>query len=255
MTLSPGTERPLAVAASPRVVAWLAAAPDGPVTVLHACAEAVHLDVAGRCISILAAGAAALPTGLQTHLRVVSSGSGASPYVGRGTLRWDGRVLVTGRLVDVRAPRIGAGVPQASPAAAKGTPRSRVAGLVPLPDQVTPDSVPSFVGAGAGLTPLGDDVVVGWLALHRAAGVATPDVDDAVRRSLGRTTTLSATLLDCALEGEVAEPLRDHLAALGTPREASARARLEAWGASSGLGIAHGVDLARAALADAEAAA
>ncbi len=120
---------------------------------------------------------------------------------------------------------------------------------------MTPDSVPSFVGAGAGLTPLGDDVVVGWLALHRAAGLATPEVDDAVRRSLERTTTLSATLLDCALEGEVAEPLRDHLTALGTPRETSARARLEAWGASSGLGIAHGVDLARAALADAEAAA
>lgn len=244
------------MAAPPRVVAWLASAPDGPVGVLHACAEVVHLDVAGRCVSILAAGVAGLPNGLQTDLRVVSSGSLASPYVGRGTLRWDGRVLVTGRLVDVRAPRIGAGVPQASPAAVKGTPRSRVAGLVAaLPHRVTPETVDRFVGHGDGLTPLGDDVLVGWLALHRAAGVETPDVDDVVRRSLARTTTLSATLLDCALEGEVTEPLRDHLAALGTPREPAARARLEAWGASSGLGTAHGVDLARAVLADAEVAA
>jgi hypothetical protein len=130
-----------------------------------------------------------------------------------------------------------------------------VAGLVAFPGPVTPATVPSFVGRGDGLTPLGDDVLVGWLALQRAAGVATPDVDDAVRRSLGRTTTLSATLLDCALEGEVAEPLRDHLADLGSDREPTTRVRLEAWGASSGRGLAHGVDLARKVLAGREVAA
>jgi hypothetical protein len=255
VTTSPGTERPLAVAAPPRVAAWIEQAPDGPVAVLHACAQVVHLDVAGRCVSILAAGVPGLPTGLQTHLFGVSSDALPSPYVGGGTLRWGGRVLVTGRLVDVRAPRIDPGVPQASPAAVQGTPRSRVAGLVACPDRVTPATVPSFVGHGEGLTPLGDDVLVGWLALHRAAGVATPAVDDAVRRSLGRTTTLSASLLDCALEGEIADPLRDHLAALGGDREPATRARLEAWGASSGLGLAHGVDLARADLARREDAA
>jgi hypothetical protein len=255
VTTSPGTEHPLAVAAPPRVAAWLAQAPDGPVAVLHACADVVHLDVAGRCVSILAAGVPGLPTGLQTNLFVVSSETLRSPYVGRGTLRWDGRVLVTGRLVDVRAPRIDPGVPQASPAAVQGTPRSRVAGLVAFPDRVTPATVPFFVGRGEGLTPLGDDVRVGWLALHRAVGVSTPDVDDAVRRSLGGTTTLSATLLDCALAGEVADPLCDHLAALGGDRQATTRARLETWGASSGLGLAHGVDLACAALAGREEAA
>ena len=253
MTTSPATERTLAVAAPPRVVAWLAAAPDGPVSVLHACTDVVHLDVGGRCVSVLAAGVPGLPNGLRTNLLSVSSGTSRSPYVGSGTLRWDGRVLVTGRHVDVRAPRVDPWVPQASPAAVQGTPRSRVAGLV-LPSEVSERTVPCLVGRGGGLTPLGDDVLVGWLALHRAAGVATPAVDGAVRRALGRTTTLSATLLACALVGEVADPVRDHLGALGSDREHATRARLEAWGASSGQGVAHGVDLARRALRDREAA-
>jgi hypothetical protein len=247
VTSPPATERPLAVAAPPRIVAWLAAAPDGPASVLHACADVVHLDVSGRCVSVLAAGVPGLPNGLRTNLPSVSSGTSRSPYVGGGTLRWDGRVLVTGRLVDVRAPRVDRWVPQASPAAVQGTPRSRVAGLV-LPSEVSERTVPALVGRGEGLTPLGDDVLVGWLALHRAAGVATHEVDDAVRRALHRTTTLSATLLECALVGEVADPLRDHLRALGTDDEAASRARLEAWGGSSGQGVVHGLDLARTAL-------
>jgi hypothetical protein len=242
------------VAAPPRVAAWLAAAPDGPAKVLHACPEVVHLDVAGRCVSIAAAGAPGLPTALRTNLTSVSSGTTTSAYVGRGTLCWGRRALALGRLVDVRAPRLDVRVLKASPAAVQGTPRSRVAGLVPLPPAVTAETVPLLVGRGEGLTPLGDDVVVGWLALHRAVGLETPAVDDACRRSLARTTTLSATLLDCALAGEVADPLRRHLTALGTEHEPATRASLAAFGASSGLGLLHGVDLARRDLATSVAA-
>jgi len=254
VTPSGALEEPLPVAAPPRVAAWLRAAPDGRATVLHACADVVHLDVAGRCVSVSASHVPGLPTTLRTNLAAVSSDGGRSPYVGGGTLHWGGRVLVIGRLVDVRAPRFGEGVPKASPAAVKGTPRSRAAGLVPLPQEVTADTVPLLVGAGAGLTPLGDDVLVGWLAAHRAAGVPTPAVDTALRRCLDRTTLLSATLLACALAGEVADPLRHHLAALGTHREPATRAALAGWGASSGCGLAHGVDLALADLAAREAA-
>jgi hypothetical protein len=129
-----------------------------------------------------------------------------------------------------------------------GTPRSRAAGLVTFAPRVDPDTVVSLVGRGQGLTPLGDDVLCGWLAAHRAAGVPTDDVDDVVRRLLPRTTTLSAALLECALAGEVAGPVADLLRCLGTPREDAARASLEAFGASSGLGLAHGIDLALADL-------
>lgn len=127
-------------------------------------------------------------------------------------------------------------------------PRSRSAGLVGLPPVLNAGTVPGFIGHGEGLTPLGDDVVCGWLATHRAVGVETAAVDDAVRRLLGRTTSLSATLLDCALVGEVADPVAAHLRALGTPGEALTRERLHRLGHTSGRGLAHGIDLARAAL-------
>ena len=124
-----------------------------------------------------------------------------------------------------------------------GTPRSRGAGLVALAPSVDAVSVGALVGRGDGLTPLGDDIICGWLAAHRAVGVATPDVDDAVRRLLPRTTTLSATLLECALAGEVADPVAAYLRSLGTPAQDAARSTLEGFGHSSGLGLAHGLDV------------
>jgi hypothetical protein len=105
-------------------------------------------------------------------------------------------------------------------------------------------TVDDLVGRGDGLTPLGDDVLSGWLVTHRAAGVATPAVDDAVRRALPRTTTLSATLLACALAGECPDLVAGYLRALGTPSRRAARDALAALGHSSGAGLAHGVDLA-----------
>ena len=262
------------VAAPPRVAAWVAAAPDGPAEVLHACRDTVHLDLGGRAVGVAAATAPGLPHTLRTDLAEVfsagSSGEVPTAYVDSGILRLGGRALVTGRLVDVRAPRIDpAGVPQTSPVAALGTPRSRGAGLVAslpsrlsaslpaslpaslaeMPDRIDAASVARLVGRGDGLTPLGDDVLSGWLVTHRAAGVATPAVDDAVRRALPRTTTLSATLLECALLGECPDLVGGYLRALGTPSGGAARAALAALGHSSGAGLAHGVDLALAALA------
>jgi hypothetical protein len=147
-----------------------------------------------------------------------------------------------------------------------GTPRSRGAGLVPVPDTLEPDAlsavpheidasaVAGLVGRGDGLTPLGDDVLSGWLVAHRAAGVPTPAVDDAVRRALPRTTTLSATLLECALAGECPDLVAAYLRALGTRHEEASRAALAALGHSSGSGLAHGVDLALTVLARRRAA-
>jgi hypothetical protein len=109
-------------------------------------------------------------------------------------------------------------------------------------------SVRALIGSGDGLTPLGDDVVCGWLAAHRAAGVPTPEVDEAVGRLLPRTTTFSAALLECALAGEVVDPVAAYLSSLGTPGAGAARAALESFGESSGSGLAHGIDLALAEL-------
>jgi hypothetical protein len=214
----------------------------------------VHLDLPGGAVGVSAAGAPGLPHALRTNLPTLSSSKGPTAYVDSGTLHVDGRALVTGRLVDVRAPRIDAAwVPKASPVVAQGTPRPRGAGLVALPglagDEIDESAVAGLVGRGDGLTPLGDDVLCGWLAAHRAAGADTSVVDDALRVALPRTTTLSATLLECALLGEVADLAADYLRSLGTPAESAARAALTRLGHSSGEGLAHGIDLALSTLA------
>jgi hypothetical protein len=131
-----------------------------------------------------------------------------------------------------------------SPAGAEGIPRPRAAGLVPLPALLDEHTLGDFIGRGDGLTPLGDDVVCGWLALYRATGVASAAVDHAVRRLLGRTTALSVALLESALLGDVADPVADYLRALGGPDAPAARDRLTSVGHSSGSGLAHGIDLA-----------
>jgi hypothetical protein len=246
---------PVPAAVPSRVAERLLAAPDGPLGVLHLCDDAVHLDLGGYAVAVISAAAGALPHAIRTGSSGMTTESALKPYLEAGILYLGGRALVTARLVDVRAPRLdAAGVLKASPASAQGTPRSRDAGLVALPARIAPESVPDLVGLGDGLTPLGDDVVCGWLALHRALGVATPAVDDAVRRALPRTSTLSATLLECALAGEVADLVGAYLRALGGSGERAARTALEALGHSSGRGLAHGIDLARADLASEVAA-
>ena len=82
-----------------------------------------------------------------------------------------------------------------------------------------------LVGRGDGLTPLGDDVLCGWLAA-RARRVARP-----TRRRRGpcaaprRTTLLSATLLDCALHGEVLPEFAAYVAVARHPGRARRRRR------------------------------
>jgi hypothetical protein len=140
-----------------------------------------------------------------------------------GVLHVDGEALAPGRFVDVTVPRLGA---------------------TPVPSGAStpldPDAVAGMVGSGDGLTPYHDDVLCGWLAMHRAARVATPEVDAAVRSALARTTLLSATLLDCALRGEVLEEYAAWVAALATPAEPARAEALTAVGHTSGAGLLHG---------------
>jgi hypothetical protein len=128
--------------------------------------------------------------------------------------------LVVGRLVDVavRALRRGSTGP------------------------VEPPDARQLLGRGDGLTPYGDDVLCGWLAVTRAAGVPTPEVDEEVRALAHTTTLLSATLLDCAMHGEVIAEFAAWLAGTG-PVEA-----VERIGHSSGRGLVEGARLALAEL-------
>jgi hypothetical protein len=103
------------------------------------------------------------------------------------------------------------------------------------------------VGRGDGLTPLGDDVLCGWLAARRATGSAVPEVTERVLGSRTATTTLSAELLDCAVRGEVLPEYGAWLAAAVSGREsAGPRAALVAVGHTSGAGLLLGAVLALA---------
>jgi hypothetical protein len=109
-----------------------------------------------------------------------------------------------------------------------------------------------LIGLGPGLTPSGDDVLVGIEAAlhalaHPSAGflaLAMADVDE-------RTTDVAATLLRHAAAGEFAERLHTLLAALLGRDDKTIPAAIDravAWGATSGtdclLGVLIGLDVA-----------
>jgi hypothetical protein len=99
-----------------------------------------------------------------------------------------------------------------------------------------------LIGLGPGLTPEGDDLLAGGLAvaavLHGPlAGVLPPDLRE-------RTTKLSATLLELAARGAVMEPVHGLL----RPGWRGAMRRLQQVGHSTGRAYAAGAGAALSAL-------
>jgi len=228
-----------------RVVAHLHAAPDGPVRVLHHTAAALYVDVAGRCVGVVAPGAAQVPCALRisgVSATTVLAVRAANPYVERGTLYLTDDPLEVGRFVDVRVPRIDLGrLPRRAAGPAEvWPPLPSIDGLAAykaLPERLDDATIRALVGHGGGLTPLGDDVLCGWLAVLHATDRLDDEVVALVRAALDRTTLLSATLLDCALHGEVLPEFAAYVRALGTPAETGAVRDLTAIGHSSGAGL------------------
>jgi hypothetical protein len=247
------------VAASSRVRDRLRAAPDGPVRVLHQGDLAVYVEVAGWCVGVLAPGAARVPCGLRTTGVAMrdglADGSGAA-YVSGGTLHLGSCALPISRIVGTYVPRVRREVvlKKATPVTVEATPPATVAGFAVSHlshGRIDAATAADLLGRGEGLTPLGDDVLAGWLALHRAVGVVTPEVDEVVRTAPARTTLLSATLLDCASQGEVLPEYAAWLRALGTDDEPGRVRALHAVGATSGAGLHLGGTLALDALREA----
>jgi hypothetical protein len=223
---------------------------------VHRGRQAVYVDVAGHCVGVVARDAALVPCALRTVQESFAPRPPEQAYLRTGVLHLDGQPLVVGRVVDVHVAPLDPGTTQpASSAMDVVIPPAAVVELVTQVGLTGPEPdlfvrlLPSLVGRGDGLTPLGDDLVCGWMATHRAAGVATPDADRAVRDLVPRTTALSAALLDCALHGEVLPQLAAYLASRGTVAEPSAATALLAVGHTSGAGLLHGARLALAGLA------
>ena len=116
-----------------------------------------------------------------------------------------------------------------------------------------PGPVIDLLGAGRGLTPSGDDCIVGLLvALHAlgARDVAATVACVVARHAPHRTSRLSAAHLDAACAGEAIEPLHGAIAAIaaGTSPEPALDA-LERFGHGSGFDALAGVLLAADAIA------
>jgi hypothetical protein len=232
----------VSVAAPVRVRERLSAAQDGPRAVLHAGATAIYVDLDGWCLGLVSADATRVPCALWSTLPDLTELGPPAVRVEAGTLHVGAATIRIARLADVSVPAPGRhGDHGFAPARAT----TSAAGLaLPADGRLTTVHLDQLLGRGPGLTPLGDDVLAGWFAARAAAGHPDHALAAAVRRRLGVTTLLSATLLDCAVRGEALPQLAAWLADPGpTTTEA-----LLAVGATSGAGLLAGAGLALASL-------
>jgi hypothetical protein len=98
-----------------------------------------------------------------------------------------------------------------------------------------------MIGRGAGLTPSGDDVVVGMLLainrLENGLSVGPAFAQDCMMLADRLTTSLSAGLIRCAADGQADERLVTALDGMitGSLDEAQCAAHFLAYGGSSGI--------------------
>jgi hypothetical protein len=116
----------------------------------------------------------------------------------------------------------------------------------------------ALVGLGEGLTPAGDDCLVGALAVLRRFGrerihrlaAARDAIVEAAKRG---TTAVSCAFLVHALDGEFSEVVADFLRAESLVDAKAAASRLRAMGGTSGVDTLNGMRLAFEALGAVEA--
>lgn len=239
--------------ASPRVLSLLGVPRRG--SVVHAGRDAVYVRLPGEgadvCLGVLSSRAVRVPCAIRTLLPTLpDTAYGAEAVVADGVLTLPGlEVRVTEQLTHA--------VPTLD-GTTHGEAGQRLAALLPaavddvaalLPERAlrllaagAPESVTALLGLGPGLTPLGDDVLAGWLAT--AVAVGHPALDGVRRATLrdapARTTLLSATLLEHAGRGEAVPEFVDLLVALRDGNATAARlavTRMLTLGATSGAGL------------------
>ena len=245
------------VAGEPRRARVLAAFP----TALY-----LHLGRHDLVLPVLTGDALLLPTGLRLALASAEVEWGVQ--AGHDVLVGDGRVRLPGRDVVSVRPWRPARVTRASSARS-----ASIAGAAHVLGQADSSAVlrelaadltaagldgrqvgrrvGALVGAGAGLTPSGDDALCGVLLALRAVGGRVPSGDDAagavaasVRRASAATTSLSASLLSAASEGyAVPEVVRlvDEVARGDTSAVTEALAPVLGIGHSSGADLVAGL--------------
>lgn len=220
---------------------------EGPLLVVH---DATHghtptsLIVPGARAARWGAAAGDAVAGRSGYLRV-----GRMLLDARGARAWRPRAA---RVGSAASPRLLAALvhEQAAGSQRLGADCRRLAAALAAADRVQAAScTAALVGSGQGLTPSGDDALVGMLAALYRAGGGAPALRcrqllaSCIRLLLGRTTTISAHYLRLALDGHFGEHLTDlidHLVPGAVP-DPDLVARLRAIGATSGADALVGV--------------
>lgn len=107
-----------------------------------------------------------------------------------------------------------------------------------------------FAGRGRGLTPSGDDLLLGWIyTLGRWKGNPTFDlsqIQHTLRRALeNRTTAISQNLIEAAMQGEIDQRLWHAFEMIigAQPLDHSKIQNVLEWGSSSGIEVCAGMGL------------
>jgi hypothetical protein len=224
----------LVTAVSGAATAWIherLALPSRAVRVVHCGPDAVYVDDGGVCLGVLSRRAVAVPCGVRTILDELDP-CAPEAVVGDGRIVLSGLEVSVTRFVDASVPSV-----EAVPTLELSTDELPLEALELLAGG-DPRAVALLLGLGSGLTPLGDDVLCGWLAARVALGLPIEPVASEVRELAHRTSLFSATLLACAARGEVVPQFADLL------RGCVSVDALLAVGHTSGGGLAIGMSLA-----------
>jgi hypothetical protein len=270
----PPTQQPLLGAASP-LTAEVVSGPVRRAVVLARFDTALYLAVGAHheVLPVVTSDALALPTSVRLPMRSDALRWGVGPgdtvLVGGSSLHLGSREVrvvrrwrpsrVTPVPGTVPASRLGslaarldsaaasASAASAAPAGPSLTVRSADVVRAALSGSDVVDArVHEMVGAGAGLTPSGDDALCAVLLVLRGAGAerARAQVDTAVGAAARRTTSLSASLLHAAARGYAVPAVADLVRAVlcdDPVARGPALAAVLAIGSSSGRDLVAGI--------------
>ncbi len=190
------------------------AGPRRQATVVHSGPDAIYLDLEGSCIALLAGRAVQVPLGVRTLLPTlpeVATGQSADVHDGIIEIA-DLAVLVT-NIVDTTVPVLS---PEDAAWGRMHLPKFAEHLVADLRDELPaqafdqlatsdPLAALTLLGQGRGsVTPLGDDVLGGWIAT--AVAIRLPALQairsEVALNAFDRTNIVSASLLACAARGE-----------------------------------------------------
>lgn len=190
------------------------AGPRRPATVVQSGPDALYLDLEGSCIALLAGRAVQVPLGVRTllpSLPDIAIGQKADVHDGIIEVA-DLAVLVT-NIVDTTVPVLS---PEDAAWGRMHLPKFAEHLVADLRDELPaqaydqlvnsdPLAALTLLGQGRGrITPLGDDVLGGWIAT--AVAIRLPALQairsEVALNAFDRTNIVSASLLACAARGE-----------------------------------------------------